>query len=164
MQARRPPPGRTRTLALPLAWCLAPPCGLHSYSGRCPQPADGRDPLLLATSVQDVRVALQAGRGTWGPMLSSLFREKHAHLAPALPGAAETLIPAIGALPRLHTVPTINTGSPCFILAANRQLQCRDAAKIDHNQRPRLNKSNVLATVFNVGCISGARSARRTAR
>ena len=39
MQARRPPPGRTRTLALPLAWCLAPPCGLHSYSGRCPQPA-----------------------------------------------------------------------------------------------------------------------------
>ena len=41
---------------------------------------------------------------------------------PALPGAAETLIPAIGALPRLHTVPTINTGSPCFILAANRQL------------------------------------------
>ena len=58
------------------------------------------------------------------PFPDNVLRNK-----PALPGAAETLMPAIGALPRLHTVPTINTGSPCFILAANRQ-NCRDAVKI----------------------------------
>ena len=32
---------------------------------------------------------------------------------------------------------------------------CRDAVKIDHNHRPRLNKSALSATVVNVGCIPG---------
>jgi len=36
------------------------------------------------------------------------------------------------ACPRLHTIPTINTESPCFILAASRQ-KCRDAGKIDYH-------------------------------
>jgi len=36
--------------------------------------------------------------------------------------------------------------------------KCRDAVKIDQNQRPNLDKTAVSASVFNVGCIPGASS------
>ena len=51
-------------------------------------------------------------------------------------------------LPR-HLRPNRCTAAGLFLQS------CRDAVKIDHNHRPRLNKSAVSATVFNVACIPG---------
>jgi len=53
----------------------------------------------------------------------------------------------------------INIRARWLILAASRHT-CRDTVKIDHDQRPRLNKSAVSATVFNVGCIPGLANLR----
>jgi len=57
--------------------------------------------------------------------------------------------------------PYIKYKGSCLILAASRHIStaahpmlcCRDAVKLDPDQRSRLNKSAASATVFNLGCI-----------
>jgi len=73
-------------------------------------------------------------------------------------GSQPAVVPQVKRAPGSEIVHILNTRAlVSFWLHLDRN-KCRDAAKIDHDQWPRLNNSAVSATVVNVGCIPGAGS------